>query len=75
VLGAFQSQFYWNVNLTLDQKREPWANFIETGPGIRFRVAAMPSALYLTVNYLRGSYTMAGSFHDFRAGLWYAFTY
>ncbi|HTQ56674.1 MAG TPA: tetratricopeptide repeat protein [Bryobacteraceae bacterium] len=79
-LGAFQSQFYWNFNLTLDQKREPWANFLEAGPGVKFRVAPMPSALYLTVNYLRGSYTMAGypygsSFHDFRAGLWYAFTY
>jgi Tfp pilus assembly protein PilF len=80
VLGALQTQFYWNVNLTLDQKRQPWANFIETGPGIRFRIASMPSSLYLTVNYLRGSYTVAGypygpSFNDFRAGLWYALTH
>jgi len=79
-LGALQTQFYWNVNLTLDQKREPWANFFETGPGLRFRVASMPSALYLTVNYLRGNYTIAGdpygpTFNDFRAGFWYAFTY
>ncbi|MGA2136123.1 MAG: tetratricopeptide repeat protein [Bryobacteraceae bacterium] len=79
-LGSLQSQFYWNINLTLDQKREPWANFIETGPGIRFRVAAMPTSLYLTLNYLRGSYTVAGypygpSFNDFRAGFWYAFTH
>jgi len=79
-LGAFQTQFYWNVNLTLDQKREPWANFFETGPGLRFRVAAMPPSLYLTVNYLHGNYTVAGdpygpTFNDFRAGFWYAFTY
>jgi hypothetical protein len=79
-LGAWQTQFYWNVNLTLDQKRQPWANFFETGPGLRFRHAAMPSALYFTVNYLRGNYTIAGdpygpTFTDFRAGFWYAFTY
>ena len=80
VMGALQTQFYWNVNLTLDQKRQPWANYIETGPGIRFRVSSMPPSLYLTVNYLRGSYTVAGypygsSFNDFRAGLWYALTH
>ena len=79
-LGAFQTQFYWNVNLTMDQKREPWANFFETGPGLRFRLAAMPSSLYLTVNYLRGSYTVRGdpygpTFNDLRAGFWYAFTH
>jgi Tfp pilus assembly protein PilF len=80
VLGAWQMQIYWNVNLTTDQKREPWANFFETGPGLRFRTASMPSALYFTVNYLHGIYTVAGnpygpSFNDFRAGFWYAFTY
>ena len=80
LLGALQTQFYWNVNLTMDQKREPWANFFETGPGVRFRVAAMPSSLYLTVNYLRGNYTVAGdpygpTFNDLRAGFWYAFTH
>jgi Tfp pilus assembly protein PilF len=79
-LGAFQTQFYWNVNLTMDQKREPWANFFETGPGLRFRLAAMPSSLYLTVNYLRGKYTVRGdpygpTFNDLRAGFWYAFTH
>ncbi len=79
-LGPLQTQFYWNVNLTMDQKREPWANFLETGPGIKFRLPSMPSSLYLTVNYLRGSYTVPGyqygsSFNDFRAGFWYAFTH
>lgn len=80
VLGTVQTQFYWNVNLTADQKREPWANYFETGPGMRFRVAAMPSSLYLTVNYLRGNYTVSGdpygpAFNDFRAGFWYAVTH
>jgi Tfp pilus assembly protein PilF len=79
-LGAFQTQFYWNVNLTTDQKREAWANFFETGPGVRFRLASMPSSFYLTVNFLHGYYTVAGdpfgpTFNDLRAGFWYAFTY
>ena len=79
LLGALQTQFYWNFNLTADQKREAWANFWETGPGVRFRVASMPRSLYLTVNYLHGSYTIAGdpygpTYNDFRAGFWYAVT-
>jgi hypothetical protein len=79
-LGALQTQFYWNFNLTVDQKRQPWANFWETGPGLRFRHAAMPPSLYFTVNFLRGNYTVAGdpygpTFNDLRAGFWYAFTY
>ena len=78
--GKLQTQFYWNFNLTQDQKRQAWANFFETGPGVRFRAAFMPSALYFTLNYLHGNYTVAGdpygpTFTDFRAGFWYAFTY
>jgi Tfp pilus assembly protein PilF len=80
VLGPLQTQFYWNVNLTQDEKRQAWANFFETGPGVRFRLSSMPPPLYFTVNYLRGGYTIRGdpygsNFTDFRAGLWYAFTY
>jgi hypothetical protein len=79
-LGALQTQVYWNVNFTTDVKRQPWANFFETGPGLRFRVASMPSSLYFTVNYLRGYYTVRGDpygpkFNDFQAGFWYALTY
>ena len=78
--GFMQMQFYWNINLTADQKREAWANFYEIGPGLKFRFAMMPSSLYLTVNYMRGAYTVAGdpygpSFNDFRAGFWYALTH
>jgi Tfp pilus assembly protein PilF len=79
-LGFLQAQLYWNGNVTVDQKREPWANFVETGPGIRFRAPSMPKSLYMTVNYLRGSYTIKGyptgsNFTDFRAGFWYALTH
>jgi tetratricopeptide (TPR) repeat protein len=79
-LGPVQMQFYWNVNVTLDQKRQAWANFFESGPGVRWRFTWMPSSLYFTANYLRGSYTIEGApggptFTDIRAGFWYAFTY
>ena len=77
---AYRGHAMWNFNLTTDMKREPWANFFETGPGLRFRISAMPSSLYLTVNYLRGTYTVPGdpygpTFNDLRAGFWYALTH
>ena len=70
-------QLYWNGNVTVDAKRQDWANFVETGPGLRFRVA---QSMYLTFNLLRGAYLIdnairAGrTFNDVRAGFWYAFT-
>jgi Tfp pilus assembly protein PilF len=80
VLGPLQTQWYWNGNIVIDQKRQAWANFIESGPGMRFRISGMPSSLYLTFNYLRGAYTIQGapngpSFTDIRAGFWYAITH
>jgi tetratricopeptide (TPR) repeat protein len=67
-------QLYWNGNVTVDSHRETWANFVETGPGIRWLVA--PSS-FLTVNLLRGSYLFShrDSFTDLRAGFWYAFSH
>jgi hypothetical protein len=67
---------YWNFNLTTDVRRQDWANFVETGPGVRLPIA---ESMYVTFNALRGRYLIGGSerrpaFSDFRAGLWYAFT-
>jgi len=67
---------YWNFNLTTDVRRQDWANFVETGPGVRVPIA---ESMYVTFNALRGRYLIGGSerrpgFSDFRAGLWYAFT-
>ena len=79
-LGALLTQVYWNANLTADQRREAWANFVETGPGLRLRWSAMPDSMFFTVNALRGEYTGAldpsrtQRFADFRAGFWYAIT-
>ncbi len=70
-------QLYWNVNFTTDLQRQYWANFGETGPGIR--VSVLPGS-YLTLNLLRGAYTVnrdnprRPNFTDFRAGFWYAFS-
>ncbi|HEY2842739.1 MAG TPA: tetratricopeptide repeat protein [Bryobacteraceae bacterium] len=70
-------QVYWNWNATVDAKGEYWANTVETGPGVRFRV----SPLQFTVNFLRGAYLVNQSnpyrpnFNDVRIGVWYAFTH
>jgi tetratricopeptide (TPR) repeat protein len=76
--GSWRSQFYWNGNLTLDSGRQTWANFGETGPGLRLHSSWMPPSMYATVNWLRGMYmvkTGNSNFNDFRVGLWYAFSY
>ena len=70
-------QLYWNWNATVDAKGEYWANTVETGPGVRFRV----NPLQFTVNFLRGAYLVNQSnpyranFNDIRIGVWYAFTH
>jgi len=70
-----RAQFYMNVNATVDDKREAWANFVEIGPGVRFQAASMPKSMYTTVNMLRGKYLITGAyFNDLRVGVWYAFT-
>ena len=69
-------QLHWNGNITADARRQDWANFIETGPGLRI---PLPQSMYLTFNALRGAYLIPNparrpNFNDFRAGFWYAFT-
>ena len=64
-----------------DSRRQPWANFIETGPGVRFRFDPMPKSVTFTVNAVRGRYTvregltLAPTYYDVRAGMWYAFSH
>ncbi|MBI3207924.1 MAG: tetratricopeptide repeat protein [Candidatus Solibacter usitatus] len=77
-LGPLSAQLTWAGNGTADRERQPWANFVETGPGIRFRVKGMPPAMSWTVDVLRGNYTIrqgnprAPVYHDVRAALWYS---
>lgn len=78
--GPLQVQALWNWNLTLDRKREYWANFVETGPGVRLRLRGLPSAMVFRFDALRGVYLLnrynplSPNFWDFRGGVWYAFT-
>ena len=79
--SAFRGQIYWSGNAIVDVRSEYWANFGETGPGIRIHPGSLPPSLFLTVNMLRGAYLinkgnpMRPNFNDFRAGIWYAFSY
>ncbi|MGA2272431.1 MAG: tetratricopeptide repeat protein [Bryobacteraceae bacterium] len=78
--AAFRMQLFWNGNLNFDAQRQIWANFFETGPGVRFRAAWMPPSMYVTTSLLRGAYLLnaygasPATFGDFRSGIWYAFT-
>lgn len=79
-LGGLETQIYWNHNLTLDARRQYWANFAETGPGVRFRWSSMAPSVAFSINALRGAHTInrdnprRPNFYDFRAGVWYALT-
>ena len=69
-------QLHWNWNATNDAKREYWANTVETGPGLRWRMAPFT----ISVDALRGAYLINKSnpfrpnYTDVRIGIWYAFT-
>jgi len=74
-------QLLWNANLTVDTSHQYWANFVETGPGVRIHVPNSPPGLAVSLNGYRGSYLIntgnprRPNFFDVRAGLWYAFTH
>lgn len=77
---GFLGQVYWNCNLTKDIQGEPWANFVENGPGVRFHFHPLPSSMVFSVNAVRGNYLIREGnprgpvFYDLRAGFWYAIT-
>ena len=66
-----RGQVFWNTHLTLDRRREVYANFAEVGPGFRFRT---PWAMDVTISGFRGFYLLPGRapYYDLRIGLWYA---
>ena len=75
------TQLVWNAGFTFDAKRQYWANFVETGPGVRLHLNGTPKPLVFSVNLLRGAYLInqgnprRPNFNDLRIGLWYAFTH
>ena len=78
--AGFHPQVYWNANLTTDVQRQYWANYAETGPGLRFRFEGSPVPLLFSVNAVRGAYMInqgnprGPNFNDVRIGVWYAFS-
>lgn len=80
VLGGFKMQTFWTANITFDVKSQYWADFAETGPGVRFHLPFMPAAMSLMLNAAHGVYLRnegnpgRPNFNDLRAGVWYAFT-
>lgn len=78
--GSLQVQLTWSANLTADPKRQYWANYAETGPGVRFRWDSLPPSVVFTVDALRGAYTINKgnpsvlNYTEVRAGFWYAIT-
>src|SRR3984885_7084486 len=78
--GGLQEQLYWNGNATADRLHQYWANYVETGPGLRFRFRDLPKALLFSVNFLRGAYTVnldnprRPNYFDLRIGIWFHFS-
>ncbi len=75
-----RTELHWNLNLTVDSKRQAWANYIEMGPGIRFRFDPLPQSTFFSVDVMSGKYLIRETpprpnFRDLRAGMWYAFTH
>jgi hypothetical protein len=74
-------QVAWTGGLTVDTTRQAWANFVETGPSLRLRSGFMPTSMYLTFQASRGDYPIRDGdprhrgYTDYRAGIWYAFSY
>jgi len=77
--AGVHAQLLWNLNLTADAHRQYWANYAETGPGLRFRFDNSP--VLFSVNVLRGVYLVneynprRPNYNELRVGLWYAFTH
>lgn len=77
----WQIQALWNFNATVDTRQEYWANFVETGPGLRLRLPGLPPGLMLRADILRGVMLrnqfnpLPPNFWDLRAGLWYGVTH
>jgi tetratricopeptide (TPR) repeat protein len=80
VFDGLKMQTFWTANVTFDLKSQYWANFAETGPGLRFHLPFMPTSMSLTLSAAHGVYLRnegnpgRPNFNDFRVGLWYAFT-
>jgi len=73
------AQVFWNLNLTFDANRAYWANYVETGPGVRLRVPGVSPPMDLSISVVRGVHLenvlnpRRQNYYDLRVGLWYSF--
>jgi tetratricopeptide (TPR) repeat protein len=80
VFAGLRTQVLCNVNITMDTRRESWANFVELGPGVKVHWRGLPESLVFSANAMRGVYLIGAggsggaAFNDLRVGFWYAFT-
>jgi tetratricopeptide (TPR) repeat protein len=78
--GGIHAQVYWNGNVTADVLRQYWANYVETGPGVRFRFEEWRVPLRFSIDVMRGAYLInqgnprRPNFNDVRVGIWYVST-
>ncbi len=75
-----EAQVFWNDNIVFDAKHQYWANYFETGPGIRFHPPGAPRSVWVDLSGLHGVYLVnegnprGPNYNDVRVGIWYAFT-
>jgi Tfp pilus assembly protein PilF len=78
--AGLHAQLYWNWNATVDALGQYWANYAETGPGVKFRFESWQAPVTFSVAALRGAYLVntgnprGPNYNDVRVSLWYAFT-
>jgi Tfp pilus assembly protein PilF len=78
---GFHSQILWNLNITADLKSQYWANFVESGPGFKFRFEELPPSLLFSVSLLHGVYLInegnprRPNYNEARVSVWYAFSH
>jgi Tfp pilus assembly protein PilF len=79
-MGSVRLQLLASANVTQDSLRQYWADFVEVGPGVRWRFKGTPASLSFSLNWMRGVYMRnvgnprGPNFWDLRMGFWYAFT-
>jgi Flp pilus assembly protein TadD len=76
--GPLKAQVFWNFNVTTDAKRLYWANFVETGPGLRLRVPGVSPPMDFSISFVRGVHLVNAynprrpNYFDLRVSLWYS---
>ena len=77
--GALKTQLFWNFNATMDVNRAYWANYVETGPGVRLSIPRVAPPMDFMVQVLRGVHLVnrfnprRPNYWDVRLSLWYSF--